>query len=124
VREDYYGADYTLQLQVRDSTEAFELRPQDFKHEVVLGRSAGDNSVRPDVDLSEQRGSELGVSRLHLGLRYDGGSNAVHVYDLGSANGSFINNQRLNPREVRFLRDGDQLRLGRLVMSVKFVQGT
>ena len=42
------------------------------------------------------------------------------VSDLGSANGSFINGQRLLAKEIRVLRHGDELRLGKLVMTVSF----
>ena len=44
----------------------------------------------------------------------------VLVSDLGSANGSFINGQRMMPKEVRVLRHGDELRLGKLVLLASF----
>ena len=45
---------------------------------------------------------------------------AVLVADLGSANGSYINGQRMMPKEVRVLRHGDELRLGKLVLLASF----
>jgi len=46
----------------------------------------------------------------------------VQAFDLGSANGSFLNGQRLYPNEKRIVRDSDELRLGRLVMRVRFAR--
>jgi predicted component of type VI protein secretion system len=43
------------------------------------------------------------------------------VTDLGSANSTFLNGQRLMPHEPRVLRDNDEVRLGRLVFRVNFV---
>jgi pSer/pThr/pTyr-binding forkhead associated (FHA) protein len=40
--------------------------------------------------------------------------------DRASANGTFVNGQRLHRNEVRVLRNGDDIRLGRLVLSAKF----
>jgi pSer/pThr/pTyr-binding forkhead associated (FHA) protein len=42
------------------------------------------------------------------------------LIDLGSTNGSFINDQRLVAHQPRILRDGDILRLGSLVVQVNF----
>jgi hypothetical protein len=120
VNEDFFSKESRLLLQVRGTNQAFEMRPQDFSHEIVIGRSAGDHAMAPDIDLIEQKAAELGVSRLHVALKYDSEHEAIHVYDLGSSNGSYINNQKLNPHEVRFLRDGDALRLGKLVLLCKF----
>ena len=42
----------------------------------------------------------------------------VRVTDMRSANGTHVNGQRLGPGEVRVLRHGDRLRLGKLEMAV------
>ncbi len=119
--EDLFSADAALVLRVRGSDQVISLRPQDTDHELIIGRQVSGSVMTPDVDLAGFGADEMGVSRLHLALRYERSHEAVHVYDLGSANGSYINGQRLHPQEVRFLRDGDQLRLGRLVINVRFV---
>jgi hypothetical protein len=86
---------------------------------VVVGRSHDDPFPdQPDVDLTPYRGDELGVSRRHLA--FVRGHNTISVIDLGSANSTFLNGQRLLPHEPRILRDNDELRLGRLVLRVKF----
>jgi hypothetical protein len=120
VSQDFFGAKSVLILQVRGTTQAFEVRPQQYTHDIVVGRSSAQSAMHPDIDLEAHGGADLGVSRLHISMRYDSEHNAIHIYDLGSSNGSYLNNQKLNPHEVRFLRDGDQLRLGRMVMQVKF----
>ena len=45
---------------------------------------------------------------------------ALKVIDLGSANATFINGQKLIAHQARILRDGDELRLGHLVIRVHF----
>ncbi len=120
VNKDYFGVDSVLALRVRGSTTPYELRPQNSDHELIIGRSTEGSAMAPDVDLKDQKGADLGVSRLHLSVRYDPENAAVLVADMGSANGSFINGQRMMSKEVRVLRHGDELRLGKLVMSVSF----
>jgi len=119
----YYSDDSTLVLMMRDTNYAFKLRPQDNRHEIVIGRSNG-ASMKPDIDLLDHNGDAAGVSRLHLSIRYEPRDKTVCVVDMNSANGSFLNGQKLHPREVRVIRHGDELRLGRLVMRVYFQHGT
>ena len=118
-REDYFGAESILVLQVRNSAQSYEVRPQTIDHDIVLGRSTASAMV-PDIDLSGDEAAELGVSRLHMALRYDAKHQTVSVLDLGSSNGTYINGHKLHPQEVRVLRHGDALRLGKLVMKVYF----
>lgn len=88
------------------------------RSEMILGRAAADNPIVPDVDLNDYDGMKHGVSRVHATLKYADGS--ITITDMGSINHSFINGERVYPQEVRMLRDGDELRLGRLVMHVSF----
>lgn len=117
---EYYGPDSVLALRVRGSTDPYEIRPQKVDHEMVIGRSTTGNAMAPDIDLDKKQGADLGVSRLHLSVRYDQEHQAVLVSDLGSANGTFLNGQRLLAKEIRVLRHGDELRLGKLVLVVSF----
>ncbi|MCA9881877.1 MAG: FHA domain-containing protein [Anaerolineae bacterium] len=117
---DYFSMDSVLRLNVRDRNAVFELRPQLRNHELVVGRKTDNSPMAPDIDLSNLGASEAGVSRLHVALRYEGEDSALQIYDLGSSNGTFVNGQRLHPREVRILRNGDQLRLGKLVVLVSY----
>lgn len=117
---EYFGPDSVLALRVRGSTDAYEARPQQSTHEMIIGRSTSGSAMMPDIDLDKKGAADLGVSRLHLSVRYDPEHQSVLVSDLGSANGSFINGQRMLAKEVRVLRHGDELRLGKLVMIVSF----
>jgi hypothetical protein len=119
--DDYFGEDSVLVLIVRDTSQRFEVRPQLRPHEIIVGRSTDGAAVTPDVDLAPAQAAMMGVSRLHLAIQFDRSANALHVHDLGSANGSYLNGQRLHPREVRTLRNGDELRLSRLVLGVHFL---
>lgn len=71
-----------------------------------------------DVDLDPVYGYELGVSRQHLRLfvRPDG----VFVEDLESTSDTVLSGFRLGGRQLYPLRDGDELKLGGIVMSVEF----
>lgn len=56
---------------------------------------------------------EATISRAHALLGYDDG--AIFVQDLGSTNGTLVNGAR-SPRTV--LSNGDELRMGRLVLRL------
>lgn len=118
---DYFGEESTLVLTVGSGKEAerFKVRPQEYRHEVVIGRSDG-GTMTPDVDLAPHNAGDQGVSRLHVALQYNGRNNILSISDMKSANGTFVNGQKLYPQEVRVLRHGDELRLGRMVLRVYF----
>ncbi len=117
----YFSPNSVLILQPRDSIEEHEVFPQDHRHELVVGRKTDQVAVEPDVDLSVNGAEQLGVSRMHLAIKFNRRDNTIIVYDLGSANGTHINGQKLHPNEERILRSEDSLRLGRLVMNVRFL---
>lgn len=117
---EFFGPESVLVLRVRGSTETFESRPQKSDHEIIIGRSTKGSVLAPDIDLSNKQATDLGVSRLHLSISYDAPHSAVLIADLGSANGSYLNGQRMMAREVRVLRHGDELRLGKLVLMASF----
>jgi len=88
--------------------------------EIVIGRQDPDTKQSPDVDLENFGGTEKGVSRRHATIiRKDG---SLNIVDAGSHNGTFLNGQRLIAHQPRVLRDGDDIRLGFLVLRVKFVK--
>jgi hypothetical protein len=117
---EYFSPESVLALRVRGSTDPYEIHLEKADHEVILGRITSSSAMAPDIDLGPKQGADLGVSRMHLSIRYDLENHAVLVSDLGSANGTFINGQRLLTKEIRVLRHGDELRLGKLVLSVSF----
>ena len=113
----YFDRQSKLCLHFRDTEEAILL---EIKHEVVIGRAHDEPGVpQPDVDLLPYGALEKGVSRNHLMLMRE--HDTVAITDMGSANSTHLNGQRLMPYEPRILRDGDELRMGRLVVRVSFV---
>lgn len=82
----------------------------------VIGRKTG-TSV-PQVDLTPYGALELGVSRQHA--RIDLVRSTLQITDLYSANGTYLNRQRLQPRMPTALQDQAVLQLGNLMMRVEF----
>ena len=106
-----------LMLCLQDRPERFIFDAEQVG-ELVIGRFDPTTRVSPDVDLQNFEATEKGVSRRHASIvRRDG---ALHVVDLGTPNGTYLNGQRLIPNQARVLRDGDDVRLGHLVLQVKF----
>jgi pSer/pThr/pTyr-binding forkhead associated (FHA) protein len=70
---------------------------------LVIGRGRG-----ADVVLAEAT-----ISRAHAAIGYDAGS--FFVQDLASTNGTLVNGSRTERQE---LKDGDELRMGRLIIAV------
>jgi hypothetical protein len=105
----------SIVIRIRDRTEPISLRPRD---EILLGRSDAPSSLAPDLDLSPFGAAEQGVSRRHALIRR--GENTLTLIDLGSTNGTHLNGQRLTPNQPRVLRDGDEIRMGRLVFHIFF----
>src|SRR2546423_1593687 len=81
-----------------------EGREQNLRAGATMGREGCDvNLMDPEV------------SRRHAAIRDEGGSLAIE--DLGSTNGTFVNGQRITV--VTVLRDGDSVRLGNTVWSIR-----
>ncbi len=84
--------------------------------EVHIGRTDAVHGIFPDLDLSSDGGLEGGVSRHHCKIHQRGGTYLVE--DVGSANGTFLNGQRLTPYLPHVIKDGDELQLGRVTLRV------
>lgn len=85
---------------------------------LVIGRIEDASNEETDIDLSGYGAADLGVSRHHVTLNAEG--NPPIAYDMGSSNGTFVNGQRLNPKQPYPLQSGDELRLGRLIMQIYY----
>ncbi len=106
-----------LVLTVMENNQNFVFDANEV-NEIVIGRANVDSGERPGVDLTEAGGNDLGVSRKHAVIvRRDG---ALHIMDYSSANGTYLNGQKLVAQQPRILRDGDDIRLGHLVVRVTF----
>ena len=110
-----FARDASIILHVRDATEPIVLAPED---ETTLGRADASVASKPILDLTPFGAQEKGVSRVHAAIRR--GDETLTLVDLGSVNGTHLNGQRLIPNQPRVLRDGDEIRLGKLVCHIYF----
>lgn len=81
-----------------------------------MGRSDEMSEFVPDIDLAAFSGREQGVSRRHLALllfRLE-----LHVIDLTSVNGTYLNGKRLPSEVPTPLNDGDEIRVGTLPLRL------
>lgn len=83
--------------------------------EIMIGRGEP-GGFQPDVDTSPYGGTQLGVSRRHAVIRKE--NSQLFIYDLSSTNGTFVNNVQVSTQSSVEIKSGDNIRLGRLVMTV------
>lgn len=116
----YFSQDSVLTLKAKNAAINLEIRPQLHNRELILGRGfIGDTGL--DIVVDSEKTTVLGVSRTHLGIRFDKQTATLQLHDLGSSNGTFINEERLHPSERRALCHKDELRLGYLIFTVRFI---
>ena len=90
----------------------------ELRNEVLIGRSDPTSSTLPALDLARDNGAQLGVSRIHAMIqKVDRG---VTIMDLGSTNGTYLNNYRLPPDLPYALRSGDEVRFSHLLVHIFF----
>lgn len=77
-------------------------------YELASGPTLIGRAPENDIILLEES-----VSRRHARIQIKGATCTVE--DLGSANGSYLNGERLRPKEPKPLRDNDVLKLGQLL---------
>jgi len=109
--------DKKLFMHVHGSSQSIEI-PLEEGIEMIIGRYDPIKNAAPHVDLSNYNAAEKGVSRNHALMLYDNGS--IKIADLGSPNFTYLNGQKLMPNQSRILRDGDELRLGKLLLTIQF----
>ncbi|WP_119072275.1 FHA domain-containing protein [Aggregatilinea lenta] len=111
-----FAAEDTLRLEIEGSSDPVLLNP---KAETVFGRRDPATGSMPDIDLTPFAGYRMGVSRRHAAIRH-GDEQTLDLWDLGSSNGTFLNGQRLSAHRPYRMRDGDEIRLGQMVVRVFF----
>jgi hypothetical protein len=105
----------TLALHVVGEDQPVILKAQP---EIAIGRSIpGEPPI--DVDLGKYHGHLLGVSRRHAIIRFI--DDNYMLEDLGSSNGTWLNENQLSPKQPQVLRSGDQIRFGQLILFVYFL---
>jgi hypothetical protein len=85
------------------------------EREFVLGRGGALVSM-PLFDLSEFDAYAMGVSRTHAVIKAV--DNEYVLVDLNSANGTWVNGDRLLPAKPHSLSSGSVIQLGRLKLVV------
>lgn len=105
-----------LRLELEGSPEPVLFQP---KPETIFGRRDPATGAMPDIDLTPFAGYRMGVSRRHAAIRF-GDERSLDLWDLGSSNGTFLNGQRLSAHRPYRLHDGDELRLGQMVIRLFF----
>ena len=87
--------------------------PQDVQT-ILIGRDDPVSGIFPDINLEPYGAHEAGVGRRHVKLSLlDGG---IFIEDLESVNGTFLNREKLYPKKAQPINNGDELRLGKLVL--------
>lgn len=86
--------------------------------DMILGR--GSNHAHPELDMNAYDGMSMGVSRQHARLHHNTLSQELQLIDMGSTNGTFVNEEQLSPEQPHTLQDGDTIRLGQLVIHIYF----
>jgi pSer/pThr/pTyr-binding forkhead associated (FHA) protein len=105
--------DIVLRIQVVSTGRQVQLPSAEQVH---IGRLDAAHGIFPDVDLSPDGGLEGGVSRRHCKIWQ--GEGEYFIEDLGSANGTYLNGERLTPYLPHSLEDGDDLQLGQVRLGV------
>ena len=89
----------------------------DSEGEFVIGRKV-DTASGLLLDLAPFGGYSLGLSRRHVVVRRT--PDGYEVLDLGSVNGTWLNEERLVPHQTYPLPSGSHLRLGRMRILVLY----
>ena len=91
--------------------ETGQVIPLEDSEEFILGRVGGKQPILPDIDLTPYGAYEAGVSRLHAIIKVLEGH--VTITDLGSANGTLINGNKIIAHNPYPLENGDFITLGK-----------
>jgi hypothetical protein len=84
--------------------------------EYTLGRSAEDQPILPDVDLTPYHAYDYGVSRLHASIKLS--QPYALLTDFDSANGTLLNGQKLSPHKPYPITHGDIFSLGKMKIQL------
>ena len=99
----------SAKLIIKEDGQEFML---DGKSEFLVGREDPVSNIYPDIDLTPHKGEEHGVSRMHAKI-YAQGSQYL-IEDLNSTNSTYLNRQKLPPKTPTPIKDGDEVRFGKV----------
>lgn len=103
------GATTTARLVIKEDGAEF---PLEGKTEFLIGREDPVSNIFPDIDLTPHNGEDYGVSRMHAKIYAQGGQYTME--DLNSTNSTYINRQKLAPKTPTPIKDGDEVRFGKV----------
>lgn len=113
-----YRAGMHLLLEVKDLGRTLHVPAEMLRQQLVIGRKDPITQQSPPIDLDDFSAYRMGVSRKHAAIQVI--KEVLTVSDLGSANGTYINNRRLPMRQPQVILDGDLLRIGQIDIVVRF----
>ena len=87
-----------------------QILPLVGRNEFTIGRVSEGQSILPDIDLTPYEAYNQGVSRLHATIKLEKGD--ITITDLGSSNGTRVNNVKIPPHKEHELSHGDVIALG------------
>jgi hypothetical protein len=96
--------------------ETGHILPLGDKSEFTLGRVSDNQAIMPDIDLTPYQAFANGVSRIHAVIKRN--DKRVSVMDLGSSNGTYMNNERITPNVEIPIGHNDLLSLGKLKIQI------
>lgn len=109
------GLPWVIEFRVVGTASTIQMQ---LREHMVIGRTDPAHSVFPEIDLSPYEAHLRGVSRQHAEIRTT--ENRVTLTDLGSTNGTRVNQYTLKPNEPFRLRHGDEIEIGQLQLQVSF----
>lgn len=83
---------------------------------ITIGRRDPKRRISPTIDLTEDQGAKLGVSRMHAEMNFV--NDRYYLKDTGSSNGTWVNDTKLQPYQPHPVATGDQIRIGQLAIVV------
>ena len=88
----------------------------ELNKEYTIGRKHKSQPIVPDIDLSQFKAYEWGISRLHASLSVR--PTGVSITDIGSSNGTWLRGNRLPPNQAFQLEHGEIIYLGKLKIQL------
>jgi hypothetical protein len=85
---------------------------------ILIGRTDPESGFSPELDLTPDEGVEWGVSRQHAAIQVS--QFGITLTDLGSTNGTYLNQFPLPPNLPYSLKHGDKVHFGDLLVEVYF----
>jgi serine/threonine protein kinase len=89
------------------------------RDELIIGRTHLDTVV--DLDLGPYGAAKAGISRRHARLFKEDGRWLID--DMGSLNGTYVNNVKITPGEAVALKDGDSIRCSHMSLVFLAAEG-